>query len=404
LNSDDTAGIRNIYSNNNPRSYDAFNGANNSFTAAASLTGLIDANGNVLETGLNIATTSLKEYFTITAPSNTTGTMAVAVQSSGLSLLAPTLTVYNASQTQIGYVSGAGHYGTTLTLNITGVSAGQQFYVKVGGADSTSFGTGNYAMTFSFAGIAPPPVPLPNTQVLNGNPIHGGGGIGLQSGDGSGQDTSWDLFGQTVDEVTPAKSATVAQAPTSGSALAGKVQSEAVLSGSGLAFVVAPTWSENASPFIAATTLQAVFLVPVALGPTLTLVPPQAHLSRMENGSESNSIADVVIKENQVEQPAFRNEEPVAPPAVNAEPIGGTSEQAALHITCWRDACDACFVEESSLMASRSFDEGGVAATEDRLTAVGKPAATLAMLTLFGGWWSAQAERPDRFARRLLAL
>jgi hypothetical protein len=184
LNCDDIAGIRNIYSANAARSYDAFNGTNTSFSAAADLTGLIDANGNVLETGLDIATTSLKEYFTITAPSDTNGTMTVTVQSQGLSLLAPTLTVYNSSQTQIGYVSGAGQHGTTLTLNITGVSAGQQLYIKVAGADSTAFGTGNYALTFSFAGNTPPTAPLPNTQVLDGNLIQGGGGQNLNGGGG----------------------------------------------------------------------------------------------------------------------------------------------------------------------------------------------------------------------------
>jgi hypothetical protein len=183
LASDDISGIRNIYSNNAARSYDVFGGTITSFSAAANLTGLIDGNGSVVETGLNITNTSLQEYFTITAPSNTNGTMTVTVQSQGLSLLAPTLTVYNSCQAPIGSVCGAGQYGTTLTLNITGVSAGQQFYVKVAGADSTAFGTGNYALTFAFAGGLPV-VPLPNTQVLNGYPLQGSGGMSLSTGDG----------------------------------------------------------------------------------------------------------------------------------------------------------------------------------------------------------------------------
>ncbi|HLJ98211.1 MAG TPA: DUF4214 domain-containing protein [Gemmataceae bacterium] len=174
LGSDDISGIRSIYGG--ARSYDAFGGTNNSLANATNLTGLIDSNSTVLETGLDITNTSQKEYFTITAPATTTGTMTVSVQSSGLSLLSPSLTVYNSSQTQVGYVSGAGQYGTTLTLNITGVTPGQQFYVKVGGADTTAFSTGHYALTFAFAGIAPQPVPLPNTQVLNGSPISGSGG------------------------------------------------------------------------------------------------------------------------------------------------------------------------------------------------------------------------------------
>ena len=177
LTPDDVAGIRAIYSGGNARSYDSFGGTNNSFSTAANLTSLIDRNGNVLENPLDIANTSLSEYFTVTAPSNTNGTVTVTVQSSGLSLLAPALTIYNSSQTQIGYVSGAGQYGTTLTLNITGVSANQQFYIKVAGADTSAFGTGNYGMTISFAGITPPAITPPNTQVLNGYPLTSGTGM-----------------------------------------------------------------------------------------------------------------------------------------------------------------------------------------------------------------------------------
>ncbi len=208
LSSDDIAGIQNIYSSNNARSYDSYNNTIGSFSAAANSTGLIDGNSTVLKTGLDITTTSEKEYFTITAPSTTTGTMTVVVQSSGLSMLAPNLTVYNSSQTQIGYASGVGHYGTTVTVNITGVSAGQQFYVKVGGADTTAFGTGAYALTFAFAGIAPPAVPVPNTQVLNGSPIMGGGGMAEQAGDPAGRDTARDTFGPTDDAPPPSQAST----------------------------------------------------------------------------------------------------------------------------------------------------------------------------------------------------
>ena len=103
--------------------------------------------------------------------------MTIKAQSTGLSLLAPTLTVYAADQTTIlGTVSGAGQYGTTLTVNLHTLSAGQVFYIKVGGADTTAFGTGAYALTMSFAGAALPSVPLPNTQTPNGNPLSGGGG------------------------------------------------------------------------------------------------------------------------------------------------------------------------------------------------------------------------------------
>jgi hypothetical protein len=185
LGSDDIAGIRAIYSGGNARSYDAFSGTNASFSTATNLTSLIDPNSvTALETRLNISNTSQKEYFVVTVPSGTNGSMTVTVQSSGLSLLAPSLTVYNSAQTQLATKSGSGELGSTLSLTISGVSAGQQYYVKVGGANTTSFGTGVYGMAFQFGSTPPPAVPLPNTQVLNGNPIHGGGGQPFSTGDG----------------------------------------------------------------------------------------------------------------------------------------------------------------------------------------------------------------------------
>ena len=40
--------------------------------------------------------------------------------------------------------------GATLSVRVTGVSAAQLFYVKVGGADTTAFSTGKYALTLNF--------------------------------------------------------------------------------------------------------------------------------------------------------------------------------------------------------------------------------------------------------------
>jgi hypothetical protein len=181
LASDDIAGIRNIYSNNNPRSHDGYGGNNNSFSNAADVSSLINtSNDTALVANMDVTTAGQKDYFKVVAPAGTGNTVTISLQSSGLSLLAPTLTIYAANQTTVlGMASGAGQYGTTLTVNLNyTVSAGQVIYIKVGGADNTAFGTGAYALTMSFAGAPLPSVPLPNTQVLNGSPLSGGGGIG----------------------------------------------------------------------------------------------------------------------------------------------------------------------------------------------------------------------------------
>src|SRR5262249_36640977 len=107
----------------------------------------------------------------------------VQVQSAGLSLLSPTLTVYAADQvTVLGSASGAGQYGTTISVTLTGVSAGQVFYIKVAGAETTTLGSGKYALSLNFGTGALPRVGLPNTQTVNGNPISSGGGVAQEPG------------------------------------------------------------------------------------------------------------------------------------------------------------------------------------------------------------------------------
>jgi predicted Zn-dependent protease len=186
LSSDDIAGIRNIYSSNAPRSVDAYNGANGSFSTASNINSLINTSSlTAVVSNLNLAAASQVEYFTFNAPSGSAGSMTVSVQSSGLSLLAPKVTVYAADQsTVLGSASGLGQYGTTLNVTVNNVTAGKQFYVKVQGADTSMFGTGAYALTLNLGTGPAPAVPKPNTQVAAPANTHGGGGYADSGADG----------------------------------------------------------------------------------------------------------------------------------------------------------------------------------------------------------------------------
>jgi oligoribonuclease NrnB/cAMP/cGMP phosphodiesterase (DHH superfamily) len=178
LSNNDITAIRATYSNNNPRSSDVYNGANNSFANAANLTSLLNLTSLTgLVQNLDISSTGQADYYTVTAPQTTSTTFTVKVQSSGLSLLKPRLTVYAADQvTVLGYATGTGYQGSTLSVTVTGIVPGQQLYIKVAGADTTAFGTGKYALTMNFGTGQSPTVPLPNTQTLNGTPLSSGGG------------------------------------------------------------------------------------------------------------------------------------------------------------------------------------------------------------------------------------
>jgi hypothetical protein len=195
LAADDVAGIRAVYSNGAPRSPDRYDAAaaNDSFATATSLTSQVSPTSlTALVTGLDVTTTSDADYYAVSAPAGTSGTFQLQVQSSGLSLLAPKVTVYAADQvTVLGSATATGTQGATLTVTVNGVTAGQLLYVKVTGntsvltgpgtQTSNLFATGAYAMTLNFGAGASSAVPLANTTTANGNPLSAGGGLANHS-------------------------------------------------------------------------------------------------------------------------------------------------------------------------------------------------------------------------------
>src|SRR5262249_1745491 len=148
--------------------YDAA-ASNGSFSTATNISSLIDSTSyTALVEDLDISTTSDVDYYAVTAPPGTGKSLTVQVQSVGFSLLAAAPSVYNGSQTLLATVSGKGQYGTTLSVTINNVTGGQQFYVKVTGADTSVFGTGTYALSLNFGSGATPTASSPNTETAKG--------------------------------------------------------------------------------------------------------------------------------------------------------------------------------------------------------------------------------------------
>jgi hypothetical protein len=235
---DDVDGIQAIYG---ARPADS---ANNSFANATDLSGLIDPVALTAQANdQQLATPTSADYFTFTAPEGSNSTIRVQVQSQGLSLLAPVLTVYASDQhTVLGYASGANKYGATLTVTLNNVTAGQTYYVKVNGTSSPA-NTGAYALTLNLGTGDMPEVTLPNTQTPNGDPISGGGGLPQLAGD--------DGDGPAVDRFRPART------PVADPSTAADVGSTAVRQAALLAathFVPAPAAALAAAPGLAGRT------------------------------------------------------------------------------------------------------------------------------------------------------
>src|SRR5262249_10720371 len=100
LNADDIAGIRSVYSGGNPRSHDGSDvsqGNNTTFATAYDLTAQLPAAGGTMSALGNLTTAAEADYFTFLAPASSSS-VNLSLQSSGLSLLSPSLSVYDANQ------------------------------------------------------------------------------------------------------------------------------------------------------------------------------------------------------------------------------------------------------------------------------------------------------------------
>lgn len=180
LAADDISAIRSIYSNGSARTSDAYNvsSSNASASTAADISSQISSSTEAaVINNLTLNTSSSAEYFKFTAPSGSSSTLKVTVQSQGLSLLDPSVTIYDSGLNQKAAASGGNRYGTTISATVNGIAAGQTYYVKVSSCDSiAAFKTGAYGLVLNMGTGADPVVTPPKTQTANGTPLSAGGG------------------------------------------------------------------------------------------------------------------------------------------------------------------------------------------------------------------------------------
>ena len=166
---DDISGIRSIYNSRQNDFFDA-NGANDVASTADNISSYIDGNGQLTLSALD-STTPLMigqgdlDWYQITVPSTTTGTMVVKMQSSQLSLLSPGLAVYNGAGTTILGQKNSTAMGDTVTVTINNVSAGQVYDIRCRGTTTGDSGFGAYGLQVNFGSLTQPPVTAPDTTM-----------------------------------------------------------------------------------------------------------------------------------------------------------------------------------------------------------------------------------------------
>lgn len=160
LHSDDVAGIQYLYGG-----VPADPTANSTLSTAIDLTSLTDAQGRMSYGAGYVTQASNFEWYKITVPSSTTGTMKVTMQSTSLSSLSPWLTVVNSAYATVGTVSAPDVFGATVTYTVTGVTPGQTYYIQGKAAQSGAGSNGAFGLLVNFGTSTQAPIAPYNTTV-----------------------------------------------------------------------------------------------------------------------------------------------------------------------------------------------------------------------------------------------
>jgi hypothetical protein len=185
LTTDDIAGIRSIYG---ARPFDPLNpsGSNQRASGALDISSYLSGNGQLALAGLDLApplTIGAGEidWYKLIVPATTTGTMVVQMQSTGLSLLSPSLAVYNATGTTMLGQQVSTAMGDTVSVTLGGVSPGQVYDIRCMGSTTGAAGFGAYGLQVNFGSQYQPPIPSP-AMAVPGQPNSSGGTMNERSG------------------------------------------------------------------------------------------------------------------------------------------------------------------------------------------------------------------------------
>jgi hypothetical protein len=174
----DIAGIQALYG---PRVADSYQkqGLGTGFGSTIDVTGSLNAWGAALFGGVSLATIGDTEYFSVVAPAGASGALHVTAVTTGLSLLSPRVTLFDASGRALDSEGNPSAWGDNVTASVGAVVPGHRYIVAVTGATSDVFAVGSYVLALSFDGASrvatpparvqtptPAPTPAPPTVVL----------------------------------------------------------------------------------------------------------------------------------------------------------------------------------------------------------------------------------------------
>jgi hypothetical protein len=98
----------------------------------------------------DMTTLSDADFYSVSASTDDPGPMTFRLQTAGISLLEPRLTVYDASGNVLGTAQSTNLTGGTITVHLNSPTGGALYYIKVQGATQNVFGIGRYGLAVSF--------------------------------------------------------------------------------------------------------------------------------------------------------------------------------------------------------------------------------------------------------------
>ena len=158
---DDISGIQAVYG---PVS--TATNSNNSIYNAWNLSPNLNSSGQVALANQSILGPQNTNWWLVTAPASTTGTLTVQMQATNLSSLAPKLVILDGWGNYLGMSNLPNAYGATAQVTITGVKPGQNYFIKNLAASSIG-SNGAYGLLINFGSSPQAPIAPPNTVVAS---------------------------------------------------------------------------------------------------------------------------------------------------------------------------------------------------------------------------------------------
>jgi hypothetical protein len=99
----------------------------------------------------NLDAIGAQDYYQVTEPASSNGTLTVSVDARNLSLFQPKVAVFDAAENLLTTAS-ATIYGSVAAINLSGLLPGHSYILEVVGATNDVFGMGAYKLTVRFGG------------------------------------------------------------------------------------------------------------------------------------------------------------------------------------------------------------------------------------------------------------